>query len=239
MISGSQIFIADLHLDPANVATTELALRFFADVQGKEQLYILGDLFEYWLGDDAGIALYTPILNALRQVSDSGCPVSVMLGNRDFLLGEAFARYIGATLVSDDELLITIDQQPVLLMHGDTLCTDDTDYQRFRKNLRSPSWQKQFLAKAIDERRHQAEALRSASHEASSLKSMATMDVNTDTVLQRMQWQQVETLIHGHTHRPAVHRLEHGNRWVVGDWHNDHAQYVQWADGELKLMTYR
>lgn len=268
-MNGSHLFIADLHLDPEPDSgqgsgvgsfadpdlsdspedhsnpeahrTAELALRFLQQAHGKQHLYILGDLFEYWLGDDAGLPLYEPILSALRAVRDSGCSVTVMLGNRDFLLGQAFAEAAGVTLITDDELIITLGDHPVLLMHGDTLCTDDSDYQRFRRNVREPRWQQQFLAKSVDERRHHAEALRAASHDASVGKSAVIMDVNTQSVSGRLQATGCQTLIHGHTHRPATHQGPDAGqqRLVVGDWHPDHAQYVEWDGSDFQLKTFR
>lgn len=267
-MNGSHLFIADLHLDPepdplqvsgagsvtdhkliggadalSNPSarrTTALAMRFLQQAQGKQHLYVLGDLFEYWLGDDAGLLLYDPILSALRAVKDSGCDITVMLGNRDFLLGKDFAQASGATVVKDDELIIHLGGSPVLLMHGDTLCTDDSDYQRFRRNLREPRWQQQFLAKDIDERRHHAEAMRAASHDASAAKSARIMDVNEDTVARRLKQTGCQTLIHGHTHRPADHWGDdkEQRRLVVGDWHPDQARYVEWDGSDFKLRTF-
>lgn len=240
-MTGSHLFIADLHLDPGNRRTTKLAMRFLKQAHGRQHLYILGDLFEYWLGDDVGLPLYAHILGEFRQLRDSGCAITVMLGNRDFLLGDAFAESAGVSLVHDDELVVTLGDTPVLLMHGDTLCTDDVDYQRFRRNLREPRWQQQFLAKSVDERRDHAEALRAASHDASITKPADIMDVNGDSVVQRMQANGCHILIHGHTHRPAVHTSTTTNdtRLVVGDWYSDHAQYVQWNGQELSLSTFR
>ncbi|MGQ7846268.1 UDP-2,3-diacylglucosamine diphosphatase [Granulosicoccus sp. 3-233] len=268
-MNGSHLFIADLHLNPepdpsqgTGVGTfadpdlldsadddsspearqtAELALRFLQQAHGQQHLYILGDLFEYWLGDDAGLPLHPSMLAALRAVSDSGCKVSVMLGNRDFLLGQTFAEAAGVTLIRDDEHIITLGSEPVLLMHGDTLCTDDNDYQRFRRNVREPRWQQQFLAKSVDERRHHAEALRAASHDASVSKSAVIMDVNVECVSRRLQATGCQTLIHGHTHRPAVHEGPSAGqqRLVVGDWHPDYAQYVEWDGTDFQLKTFR
>lgn len=240
-MTGSHLFIADLHLDQENRRTSELAMQFLQQAHGKQHLYILGDLFEYWLGDDVDLPLYSPLLGEFRKLSDSGCAITVMLGNRDFLLGDAFAEAAGASLIRDDEIIVTLGDTPVLLMHGDTLCTDDLDYQRFRRNLREPRWQQQFLAKSVDERRDHAEALRAASYDASVSKSADIMDVNADAVTQRMQANGCHTLIHGHTHRPAVHRNASTNdtRLVVGDWHSDHAQYAQWDGQEFSLHIFR
>lgn len=240
-MTGSHLFIADLHLDPENTGITELAMRFLQEAHGKQHLFILGDLFEYWLGDDVGLPHYTQVLEKFRQLRDSGCAITVMHGNRDFLLGEAFAEAAGASLVCEDELIVTLGDQPALLMHGDTLCTDDIDYQRFRRNVREPRWQKLFLAKSVDERRDHAEALRAASHDASVGKSSDIMDVNPQAVVQQMRDSGCHTLIHGHTHRPAVHSGADTDdtRLVLGDWHDDHAQYVQWDGKEFSLNTFR
>ena len=240
-MTGSHLFIADLHLDQENRRTSELAMRFLQQAHGKQHLYILGDLFEYWLGDDVDLPLYSPLLGEFRKLRDSGCAITVMLGNRDFLLGDAFAEAAGAVLIRDDEITVTLGDTPVLLMHGDTLCTDDLDYQRFRRNLREPRWQQQFLAKSVDERRDHAEALRAASYDASVSKSADIMDVNDDAVAQRMQANGCHTLIHGHTHRPAVHQYAATNdtRLVVGDWHSDHARYAQWDGQDFSLRTFR
>lgn len=240
-MTGSHLFIADLHLDPENRRTTKLAMRFLREAHGKQHLYILGDLFEYWLGDDVGLPLYEDLLSEFRLLRDSGCAITVMLGNRDFLLGEAFAESAGASLVREDELIIKLGDTPVLLMHGDTLCTDDVDYQRFRHNLREPRWRNQFLAKSVDERRDHAEALRAASHDASVTKSADIMDVSANAVASCMQASGCQILIHGHTHRPAVHTgaTTRDTRLVVGDWHSDHARFVQWDGEQFSLSTFR
>lgn len=260
-MNGRHLFIADLHLDPdtdpglaeqpcvyadprlaaepeavrdpASALRTELAVRFLEQAKGSDHLWILGDLFEYWLGDDAGVPLYHTILEALRTLSASGCTITVMLGNRDFLLDQAFAEAANVQLIRDDELVIELGAERVLLMHGDTLCTDDTDYQRFRHNVREPRWQKAFLAKSVDERQHHAQALRAASHDASVDKSADIMDVSLDAVSQRLAAHDCRWLIHGHTHRPAIHSPdpEGRQRLVVGDWHADHACFVEW-DGQ-------
>lgn len=241
MITGSHLFIADLHLDPAEKRLTALALRFLKQARGRQHLYILGDLFEYWLGDEASMPMYRNVLDALQQLNASGCEITVMLGNRDFLLGNAFAARTGATVVAEDEWVIELGGTRVLLMHGDTLCSDDTDYQRFRRSLRAPRWQQQFLAKSIDERRDHAEALRAASHDVSVAKPAEIMDVNEATVSARMQATQCHTLIHGHTHRPAVHTSTDSSqtRLVVGDWHCTHAQYIHWDGNDFALKTFR
>jgi UDP-2,3-diacylglucosamine hydrolase len=241
VITGSHLFIADLHLDPANRGRSALARRFLKQAHGSRHLYILGDMFEYWLGDDVGLLQYSTFINELQKLSRSGCGITVMLGNRDFLLGESFATRTGATLITADESVITIAGQRVLMMHGDTLCTDDVDYQRFRHSVRTQRWQQQFLAKSIDERRHEAEALRAASHDASFDKSPEVMDVNADMAMARLQATDCRILIHGHTHRPAIHTDEQSDctRLVVGDWHASYAQFGQWDGTRFSLETFR
>ena len=236
---SQSLFIADLHLDPASKRTMDLALRFIQEAQGASHLYILGDLFEYWLGDDGGIKLYTPVIQALRKLANSGCAITVMHGNRDFLLGEQFAKESGATLIRDDELIIHLNNEPVLLMHGDTLCTDDTDYQRFRTMVRNPQWQSEFLGLSIEERTQQARQMRTSSKDASAGKRSCIMDVNTDMMNDRMRIHDCQTLIHGHTHRPAVHELGSARRWVVGDWHPDNACYVRFDGEQLELLEFQ
>jgi len=237
---AKSLFIADLHLDPENEDTQALALRFLQFAQGHEQLFILGDLFEYWVGDDAGIPMYASFIAALKELQMTGCHITVMHGNRDFLLGDAFAENTGASLIGSDEHVVLLGKSPVLLMHGDTLCIGDVDYQHFRSKVREPQWQAQFLSKSPEERHEQAQALRAASADASASKSSSIMDVSAEPVLMRMQFHGCQTLIHGHTHRPARNTVSGGDgvRWVVGDWHADHAQYVCWDGSELTLETF-
>jgi UDP-2,3-diacylglucosamine hydrolase len=237
-VSTQSLFIADLHLDPASKRTINLALRFVHEAQSASHLYILGDLFEYWLGDDGGLSLYAPFIQALRELSNTGCAITLMHGNRDFLLGDSFAEQTGTTLVKGDELIIHLNDEPVLLMHGDTLCTDDKNYQRFRTLVRDPQWQSDFLSLSIDERTQQAQQMRTASKGATAGKPSAIMDVNLEMVARRMDTNQCQTLIHGHTHRPAVHELANAQRWVVGDWHPGHARYVRFDGEQLALKDF-
>lgn len=218
--NASSLFIADLHLDPDDKDTQALALRFLQFAKEHDQLFILGDLFEYWVGDDSGIPMYASFIAALKDLQLSGCAITLMHGNRDFLLGDAFAENTGASLIRDDACTIQLGGKNVSLMHGDTLCTDDLDYQHFRSKIRQPQWQAQFLAKSIDDRHEQAQALRAASADASAAKRASIMDVNEPAVTKHMQANNCQTLIHGHTHRPACHTSPSSNatRWVVGDW---------------------
>lgn len=239
-MNGPALFIADLHLDPESQGSMQLALEFLQDARGVSSLYILGDLFEYWIGDDVGIGIYQPVISALRQLSDRGCQVIVMHGNRDFLLGQQFALASGASVISDDELLIQLDGSNVLLMHGDTLCIDDIEYQQFRKTVRSQQWQGEFLALSVTERIAKATALRTTSRSASQLKHQSIMDVNQQQVHDRLQANRCKMMVHGHTHRPDVHQTSSDQitRYVVGDWHADHAKVLRYEHGEFQLSDY-
>lgn len=220
---AEQLFISDLHLDPSRPEVIKLFLAF---LQGRasqaEALYILGDLFEYWIGDDDTRDGLQPVLTGLRALSASGVPVYVMTGNRDFLMGDEFARKTGCTLLGDAHRIDLLGE-PTVLMHGDTLCTDDLPYQQLRGMLRNPDWQDQFLSLPLGERRKQAENLRSESRQATSEKTETIMDVNPDTVAACFKDHDVSLLIHGHTHRPARHTLDVDGRtrtrWVLGDWY--------------------
>ena len=238
MPDAAQVFIADLHLDPNNTASYRLALAFFDACKGVESLYILGDLFEYWVGDDAGIPLYDEIITSLAELRNTGCKLTVMHGNRDFLLGDAFAESTGASLVRSDELLIHWQDQRVLLLHGDTLCTDDHAYQSFRSQVRDKAWQSTFLAQSIDERLHFAAQIRKQSRKLSAEKQDDLMDVNLQQVEKRLRAHRCRHMIHGHTHRPAHHSGGGAQRFVVGDWHASHAQYVLMHNTRLSLETW-
>ena len=218
------LLIADLHLDPARPQITELFENYLAsdEVRHADALYILGDLVEAWIGDDDDAELPRRIAEATRAVRDAGVPVYFMVGNRDFLLGEAFAARAGMTLL-DDGVVHDIHGRPTLLMHGDVLCTDDVAYQAVRRQVRTPEWQAQILSMPLEARRAFAAKARqdSKAHTGSTMESI--MDVNAETVAETMRKAGVTRLIHGHTHRPAVHELDlDGNaaeRIVLGDWY--------------------
>lgn len=237
------LFIADLHLDAADPARCELACRFFSDAAGVSRLYILGDFVEYWLGDDMGNPALSPVFDALRELASSGTSIHLMHGNRDFLLGHAFAESIGATLHSDDVIEFPSDAGSALLLHGDTLCTDDVDYQKLRALLRSEPWQSQFLSLTPEERLREAQKLRDASKEALSAKDAGIMDVNEEEVQNLFRSSGKTLIIHGHTHRPAEHTVEIDGaacrRLVLGDWKPDHAQVVRFDGAHFTLQTYR
>jgi UDP-2,3-diacylglucosamine hydrolase len=217
------LFISDLHLDPERPAITALFLDYVANQGGRaDALYILGDLFEAWIGDDDDSELNRAVCSALADCAAAGTPVYVMHGNRDFLLGERFARQARCTLL-EDPARIDLYGTPTLLMHGDLLCTDDVEYQAFRVQARSAEWQAELLAKPLAERRAIAIEMRRVSREQTGGKPEAIMDVNADAVIGRMRELGTTRLIHGHTHRPAVHDLaidgQPAQRLVLGDWY--------------------
>lgn len=211
------LFISDLHLSDDTPAIESGLLAFLKREQAADALYILGDLFEAWVGDDDDAPLAQRIRDALAAYSAGGTNVFFLRGNRDFLLGERFASDIGATLL-DDYTTVDVGGQPALLMHGDLLCTDDTEYLQFRAMVHDANWQAAALAKPLDERRLLARQLREMSADAASNKPEDIMDVNADTVLDTLRTYRVGRLIHGHTHRPARHDTRAGERIVLGDW---------------------
>lgn len=217
------LFISDLHLCSSRPAITSQFLAFLNTIAPQaEALYILGDFFEYWAGDD-DLAQHSTIIDALRQLAESGTRLYFMHGNRDFLIGEAFAAAANLQLLPDPTLL-TLYGRRVLLSHGDALCTDDVAYQAFRQQVRTSAWQAQFLQQDLSVRKAQIEALRQRSEQEKSTKQQTIMDVNAEAVAQLMRdFDYPELLIHGHTHRPAQHHLQvdgHDSvRWVLGDWY--------------------
>jgi len=234
------LFVADLHLDPSRPAATECFLRFLAGpARDAGSLYILGDLFESWCGDDAAGAHELEILHALKRYNTAGCQHYFLRGNRDFLVGSGFATATGAALL-DDETLIELDQHRILLMHGDTLCTDDHAYQRYRRIVRSPSVQSIFLALPVSLRSGIAAYARRRSSRENSGKPPAIMDVNPAAVIDVLRRHGARLLIHGHTHRPAIHSLEidgqSARRIVLGAWY-DQGSVLSWTESGPELRT--
>ena len=219
----STLFISDLHLDPARPYIVELFTRFVArDARRAEALYILGDLFESWVGDDDDSPLAHQVVQSLSELNQAGVPVFFMHGNRDFLLGQAYAERAGMTLLNDPTV-VEFAGERTLLMHGDTLCTDDVAYQEFRAVVRNPDWQKQFRARSLSERHAFAAQARAESVKHTAGAKPEIMDVNQAAVIAAMRKHGVRTLIHGHTHRPATHRFDldgqAAERIVLGDWY--------------------
>lgn len=213
------LFISDLHLDESRPAITRAFFDFLDQkAANADALYILGDFFEVWVGDDDDAPFSRQIVERLSQLKT---PLYFMVGNRDFLVGERFSRETGAILLTDPSVIDLYGTQ-VLLMHGDSLCTTDTEYMAFRQQARSPQWQEALLAKPLEERRAFAKQLREQSKSMNSLKAEDIMDVTPEEVLKVMVDANVSTLIHGHTHRPDRHPLEingqPAERIVLGDW---------------------
>lgn len=218
------LFIADLHLDDSRPQITRLFEQFLAsdEARSADALYILGDLVEAWVGDDDDAELPGRIAQATTALRDSGVPVYFMVGNRDFLLGQDFASRAGFTLL-DDGTVHELYGRPTQLMHGDVLCTDDIAYQTVRKQVRTPEWMAQVLSMPLAARRAFAAKARedSRAHTGSTMETI--MDVNADAVVETMRKAGVTRLIHGHTHRPAIHRFDldgqPAERIVLGDWY--------------------
>ena len=217
------LFVSDLHLDDARPHIVEDFERFCAsEARSADALYILGDLFEAYIGDDDDAALNARIAEALHGVADAGVPVHFIAGNRDFLLGEDYARRCGMGLLEDDTI-IDLYGTPTLILHGDVLCTDDAAYLAFRRQVRDPAWQQAFLARPLRERRAFAAQARDASRAHTSSTDMAIMDVNPQAVENALRQAGVTRMIHGHTHRPAIHDFtldgKPAQRVVLGDWY--------------------
>lgn len=237
------LFISDLHLDDSRPQITSLFEHLLAskEVRTADALYILGDLVEAWVGDDDDAELAARIAHATRSLSDAGVPVYFMAGNRDFLLGDAYAQRAGLTLLPDGTVHELYGHR-TLLMHGDVLCTDDVAYQAVRRQVRQPTWQAQILAMPLAARRRFAAKAREDSRAHTGTTGEAIMDVNDDAVAQAMRHAQTKRLIHGHTHRPAIHRFEldgsPAERIVLGDWYEQGSVLRVTPDGvELKGLA--
>jgi UDP-2,3-diacylglucosamine hydrolase len=237
------LFISDLHLSSDQPQVSAQLFRFLAGTaRGADALYILGDLFEVWLGDDAldapdGERLPREVADALHALQQAGTAVLLMHGNRDFLLGAGFARACGARLI-DDPTLLTLGGETVVLMHGDTLCTEDVAYQKFRVLARSKPFQDEFLSKPLAERRTLAQAYRAKSEQVKRATPQDIMDVTPIAVEEAFRRHAASRLIHGHTHRPAVHPHDvdgrRCERWVLPDWDRG-GGYLVAEDGTLSL----
>jgi len=235
------LFISDLHLSRERPAITSLFLHFMQDIAPQAQaLYILGDLFEAWLGDDMVLPEYQAAISAIKALGAQGVPVYVMYGNRDFLMRESFEQISGATLIHEP-YIIQLDGQDTLLLHGDTLCTDDVAYQQFRTMVRDPKWQDALLAKTPEQRLALAREYRAMSQTEMAKKDDAIMDVNQQSVLECLRQNKVQHLIHGHTHRPGIHDFEldghPAQRIVLGDWY-EHGNYLVCEDDRCRLVDF-
>ena len=234
------LFISDLHIDASRPAITDQFLGFLAaEALRADALYILGDLFESWVGDDAADPSQTAAIQGIHALTSRGVPCFVMHGNRDFLLAEQFCRMSGARLLPDP-VIVTLYGEPVLVMHGDALCTDDRAYQRLRATVREPAWQRQFLALSIASRRALAGAARVGSRAHTAAVEYAITDVNADSVAAALRGAGTATLLHGHTHRPAIHALQVDGRpctrIVLGDWY-DQGSLLRWDQNGPELAS--
>ena len=231
----SHLFISDLHLDDSRPQITELFLRFLRDeAQPAQALFILGDLFEAWIGDDAPGALGTEVARALAACSRAGTPLYFIRGNRDFLLDAAFARQCGLQLLPDP-CVLALNGEPTLLLHGDLLCTADLAYQRFRSLSRSREWRSAFLARPLAEREAFAAQARGESKRYQQSLDLDLTDAQPEAVQAMLQLYGVKRMIHGHTHRPAVHSLAGGaRRYVLGDWY-EHGSVLRVSGDDWQL----
>ena len=211
------LLISDLHLAPERPQVTAALDHFLRSETDCDALYILGDLFETWVGDDDDSPLARDVATILRSFSDRGPSLYFMHGNRDFLVGQQFCNDAGATLLPDP-VVHTLNGRETLLMHGDSLCTADAAYQAFRVQARDPAWQAALLERSLEERRALASQLREMSQEANSNKAEDIMDVTPSEADAALEAHDVGRVIHGHTHRPAIHKSPAGERWVLGDW---------------------
>jgi UDP-2,3-diacylglucosamine hydrolase len=227
-MSDEYLFISDCHLDAGRPEVTATLVDFLKQRAATARfLFILGDLFEVWLGDDDTAPEHRQVIASLQQLGRN-TELFFMAGNRDFLLGKSFADENNITLL-DEPHLLQLDNARVVLVHGDTLCTDDHDYQTFRSMVRAPQWQSTFLAKPLHERQQIAAQMRSYSVDAMAQKTMQIMDVNPAAVEDCFRDNQVSVIIHGHTHRPAVHNYDSNLcRIVLGDWHQE-PSYLSWT----------
>ena len=234
------LFVSDLHLDAASPGVARQFHAFLAgEARAADALYVLGDLFEAWLGDDDPDPAARATVAALRSLADARVPIFVMHGNRDFLIGERFCRDTGATLL-DDRTVVDLYGEPVLLMHGDALCTDDVSYQRLRRIVRNPLVRWLLRRMTLEQRGALARKLRAGSREHVGTTAPEIMDVNAMAVAQAFRAAGVRTLVHGHTHRPAVHGCavdgSPARRIVLGDWHTQ-GSVLEWSREGFSLRT--
>ena len=237
------LFISDLHLQPSQPRLLDACLCFLDErARGSDALYILGDLFEAWIGDDDDAVWINDFVAALQQLRASGTALYFMHGNRDFLLGKNFAARCGMQLLSE-AIVIDLYGRPALLMHGDTLCTEDKDYLAFRAQVRNPQWQQMALSTPLEQRRQLAAQLRQQSKMAASNKAADIMDVTPAEVARVIAENNVDLLIHGHTHRPARHELivngQPAERIVLGDWRDGDCMWYVRADRDKSIELIR
>ena len=232
-------FISDLHMEKIESPITSTFSEFLKRLNQNDTLYILGDLFESWIGDDNVSELSQFVIDQLNSLSKQGIHIGIMHGNRDFLIGQDFCDAASIELINDP-CIIEINGEKAMLTHGDQLCTDDHEYQAFRSVVRNPIWQKDFLNFPISKREKIAGETKDASKHSKVQKTMEIMDVNPDAVLKAFDENAVEIMIHGHTHRPSVHKISndqnHFIRYVLGDWSKESAIILKWDDSGIELL---
>ena len=233
------LFLSDLHLDPDRPAITELLLSFLADeARRADALYVLGDLFEAWVGDDDDGELAMRVGVALRAVRDAGVPIDFIRGNRDFLIGQDYADRAGMT-VRPDPCVISLYGEPTLILHGDLLCSDDLAYLAFRRQVRDPAWQATFLSQSLTQRRAFAQQARAASQATQRQQALDIGDATESAVVETFARFGVRRMIHGHTHRPHIHTHRVGERdcerIVLGDWYEQGSLLRVERDGRATL----
>ena len=231
----SIFFISDLHLEQNKPHLTKAFENFInSKVNSHDELFILGDFFEQWIGDDNEDNFIKGIKNILKLKTAEGLKIYFMHGNRDFLIGDKFCKDVGAKLLKDP-FIFNLNGKKIMLMHGDSLCIDDRDYQEFRNLVRNKDWQKDFLSKDLKERKEVAKSLREISSLENKTKDEAIMDVNQDEVLRIIENHSLDVLIHGHTHRPYIHDENGVPRMVLGDW-GDFLWFIESSKGDLNLV---
>jgi UDP-2,3-diacylglucosamine hydrolase len=232
----ASFFISDLHLSPEHPEIFTAFVTFLTRLESGDDLYILGDFFDAWLGDDEDDLFALEVKNTLAQLTGRGVNGFMLTGNRDFLLGETFCQETGFTLLPQEHV-ITLNGERVLLMHGDSLCTDDKAYMEFRQMVRQPAWQAHVLSLPLPQRRALAAQLRQQSKSLNAMKAEEIMDVNQSEVEAKMKYWESRKLIHGHTHRPYKHVFAVDGalyeRWVLGDWGNKNWWICVERDWEL------
>ncbi|WP_045859605.1 UDP-2,3-diacylglucosamine diphosphatase [Teredinibacter purpureus] len=242
----TDFFISDLHLHASRSAIAEA---FFSFVEktvlskdegdpSQNRLYILGDFFDAWIGDDDDDTFAASVKLKLRGYANTGLQLFFQHGNRDFLIGNDFASATGMTLLQEEHV-ITVNGDAVLLMHGDSLCVDDVEYMQFRAQVRNTEWQQQILQLPLEQRRVMAQQLRSQSQSMNAMKAEDIMDVNAQEVENALARHELSILIHGHTHRPNVHELkeQQGLRYVLGDWESN-GWYIRADEKGLQLLSF-
>ncbi len=231
------LFVSDLHLSDSTPAIETGFYTLLERNRNLDRLFILGDFFEYWIGDDDDTPLHRRIIECLASARACGTEIFIVRGNRDFMLGDRFAEAAGATLLGDTTV-VDVAGVPTLILHGDTLCTDDTEYQNLRKVMHDPDWKANILTQSLEDRRAFAESLRAASREKAENDPTNIIDVNPEAVESAMAEASVRRMIHGHTHRPNRHQSNAGERIVLGDWTNRQGWYLKESNGDLRLESF-